>query len=309
MNIKLRIIKQGIILVLGLGWSIGTAAQPRFQSEVGNFRYRDYELLINPAFVGAANSYYTAIGLHKQWTGSASPLAETFQFHTPVAQSGGLGAWVHNEAYGPQHNTQFGAAYAHKIKVGSKSNLAFGLNLSLLLMNERRVEGLNEADEMFDQPLSNQIGFNAGFGVYYFTGKYYAGLSVPQLLTNELLYEKKEGKLENNFQFHQLQYYLTGGYRFTLSEKIDFTPSALLALSSYTSLAYELMLTASYERRFEVGAGWSAHAQLQFTFGAIVLKNLSLRYRYAHQLGNDYHQMGGSHFIVLSFGWGERRGE
>ncbi|MDR1527385.1 MAG: hypothetical protein LBS46_06930, partial [Dysgonamonadaceae bacterium] len=63
----------------------------------------------------------------------------------------------------------------------------------------------------------------------------------------------------------------------------------------------------SYNRRFEVGAGWAAYSSLQFAFGAVLFKNLSLRYRYTHQLGNEYRQLGGSHFIVLGFGWGNRQ--
>jgi type IX secretion system PorP/SprF family membrane protein len=219
-----------------------------------------------------------------------------------------LGAWIHNETFGPQQNTQFGAAYAHTLKLGSSSNLSFGLSLSALLQNERRINKFYESnDPVFAEPTASQTGFNAGFGAYYFTDNYYAGFSIPQLLTNDFTTDKDGTRLENNFKFDRLQYYFTGGYRFEIGEKISLTPSILAGLSQNTSFVYEGILTASYNRRFEVGAGWAAYSSLQFSFGAVLLKNLSLRYRYMHQVGDEYRQLGGSHFIVLGFGWGKRR--
>jgi type IX secretion system PorP/SprF family membrane protein len=279
---------------------IMAVAQPRFNDERGNMNYRGYELLLNPAAVGSIAAPDIALGIDKQWTGiEGAPLSEMLQFQMPVAVNSGVGIWLHNESYAIQNNLQLGAAYAYKVKIKDHF-LSLGLNVSLLLMNERRVTDLNDPNDLaFAEPIDGKFGFNAGFGAYYFGDKFYAGFSIPQLLMNDT----KENRLSNGFDVARAQYYFTGGYRFDVANKISLTPSALLQLSGATSVGYEFMLTALYNKRFEVGAGYADHVGLQFAVGVTFLKNLSLRYRYAQNLNANIHA-GSSHFVVLRFVWG-----
>jgi type IX secretion system PorP/SprF family membrane protein len=284
-------------------------AQPRFQDEQGKLTYRDYELLLNPASIGRIDGYFASMGVYKQWINmDGSPLSENLQFQMPLAESGGIGAWLYNESFTNQNTTQFGAAYSHKLRLGATGRLSFGLSLSMLLLTEDRISKLNTPDDpVFAKPLNNQFGFNAGFGVYYFTEKYYAGFSIPQLLSNDIKSGTADPELEHTFDVGRMQYYFTGGYRFDLSEKITLSPSVLLAVSGGAAFGYEGMLTASYDRRFEVGAGYAVNSCLQFSAGATIIKNLSLRYQFSLNLGDDYHKAGSSHFIVLRFNWGTRK--
>lgn len=294
--------KQYILFFLFLAAGVAATAQPRLNNEQGNLHYRDYELLINPATAGIDTTIQLSLGVQKQWTGiEGAPLSELLQYRMPLARNGGLGAWIHNDAYGITNNLQLGAVYAYKIQL--KNNfLSFGLSLSALMLHESRVTGLNDpADPAFAEPLGNQFGFNAGFGMYYSGEKFYAGFSIPQLLTNDI----KENSLTNGIDFARMQYYLSGGYRFDLSSKISLSPSALLQLSGATEVGYAFMLTAAYARRVEIGAGWSFPSQLQLSAGAAVTKKLSLRYQFSQDAGSGYHS-GSSHCIVLCFAWGGR---
>jgi type IX secretion system PorP/SprF family membrane protein len=279
-------------------------AQPHFD-EQGNLHYRDYELLLNPATAGAVDRHTVTLGLSKQWVGFDSPLSEVVQYRLPVTPANGLGAWLHNDVFGPQHNTQFGGAYAHVLKLDNNSRLSLGLSLSLLLRSERRVDAYDPSDLIFAEAPDNQFGFNAGFGAYYFTNTYYIGFSIPQWLTNELIAGGGKTKLENNLKFAKLQYCFTGGYRFAISEKVDLAPSALASLSPHTGFGYEGVLTATYNKRFEAGAGWASHARLQFDIGMVVVKWLSLRYQYAQYMGLDYHKSS-DHFIVARIHWNKK---
>ncbi|MDR3180456.1 MAG: type IX secretion system membrane protein PorP/SprF, partial [Prevotellaceae bacterium] len=162
---------------------------------------------------------------------------------------------------------------------------------------------LNDPNDVaFAEPLGSQFGFNAGFGAHYSGEKFYAGFSIPQLLTNDI----EENSLRNGVDFARANYYFTGGYHFDVTDKISLSPSALLQLSGETEVGYAFMLTASYAKRVEVGAGWAFPSQLQLSVGAALMKKLSLRYQFAQYLGSDYHA-GSSHFVVLRFAWGERK--
>jgi hypothetical protein len=111
--------------------------------------------------------------------------------------------------------------------------------------------------------------------------------------------------LHNYFKFDQLQYYLTGGYRFALSEMVHLSPALLVQASRRTAFGYEGVLTADYNRRLEVEAGWASHGRLQFGFGATLAEWLSLRYQYAQYTGADYHKSS-DHFIVVRLHWKNR---
>ena len=290
---KITLILTLFALICG---AVTVAAQPHF-GEQGNLQYRDYELLINPATAGVAGHHQVTLGLSKQWAGLGSPLSEIVHYQQPLTPTGGLGAWLHNDVFGTQHNTQFGAVYAHSLKLGHNGKLSLGLSLSLLLRSERFVELYDPSDKAFAEPAPTQAGFNAGFGAHYFTDAWYVGVSIPQWLTNSLTTGSGQTKLENNLEFEQLQYYFTGGYRFTINEKFDLSPSALIELSKNTAFGYEGMLTATYDNRFEVGAGGATHSRLQFDVGMVLAKWLSIRYRYAQYVGSYYHRSS-DHFIV-----------
>ncbi|MDR2358696.1 MAG: PorP/SprF family type IX secretion system membrane protein, partial [Prevotellaceae bacterium] len=258
---------------------------------------------LNPATVGASMQNQLSLGVYKQWTGiEGAPLSELLQYQAPLARNGGLGAWVHNDAYGVTNHLQAGAVYAYRIQL--KNNfLSFGLSLSALMMYENRVTDVYDTnDPVFAKPLDSQFGFNTGFGMYYSGEKFYAGVSIPQLLANDI----KDNKLGNDFAFARLQYYFTGGYRFDITHKISLSPAALLQLSGTTQPGYEFMLNADYNRRVELGAGWAFPAQLQLSMGAAITKKLSLRYQFSQDAGSGYHA-GSSHFVALRFAWGGRK--
>ena len=296
-----------ITFALVLLSTVAVVAQPHFNDEQGNLNYRGNELLINPATLGATDSYRIGLGFNKLWTGiESSPMAGQLQFQMPVTANNGLGAWVYSENYGPQTNVQFGAAFGHSLRIGD-NRLALGLSLSLLMMNEKQVTGDNPNDPVFATSAGNQMGFNAGFGAYYFGENFYAGFSIPQLLTNDFKANGTILKLKNSLAFDRLQYYLTGGYRFAVGEKIGLMPAALLEFSGKTDLGYEVMLTADYNRFLEVGAGFAAQSCLKIAAGVNITKNIGLRYQFAQHLGNDYKNFGSSHFITLWLNWGGKK--
>lgn len=295
--------KYPVVIIIALLHSAVVTAQPRIADEQGNLLYRDYELLVNPATAGADSAGQLSLGVQKQWMSiNDAPLAQCLQYQTPLAQNSGMGAWANHSAYGIAGNLQIGAVYAYKIPLKS-SVLSLGLSLSALMLYESRVTDLNDPqDPVFAEPLGNQFGFNAGFGAYYAAQNFYAGVSIPQLLTNDV----KDNTLHNSIAFARMQYYLTAGYRFDPTSRISLSPSALLQWSGATAAGYAFMLTAAYNRRVEIGAGWSFPAQLQLSAGAAITKRLSLRYQFSQDAGSGYHA-GMSHFVVLRFAWGERK--
>ena len=65
-----------------------------------------------------------------------------------------------------------------------------------------------------------------GFGTYYYTKRFFAGLTLPNLLSNGLDIYSTTLKT-NSFSFKQQHYYLYSGYVSKLNDKLLIKPSIL----------------------------------------------------------------------------------
>ena len=282
-------------------------AQPRFGNERGNLNYRSDEMLVNPAYAGSiAGASTISLSARMQWIEvDGGPMSQNLQFQTAtIARGSGLGLSLYNDSYGVNKNMQLGLYYAYKIPL-KRGMLSFGLQVGALICGTDAVTDLYEPnDPVFAGGASRSWGFNSGAGAYYRTDKWFAGFSIPQLLTNDFDVERK---LKNDFKFDRLHYYLAGGYTFNLNEVFTLQPVLLLELSQSASTGYEFMLTAAYKKRFDFGIGLAADAYLQLSVGVGVLKNLSLRYQYGHYTGNLRNDFSGIHFISLVYVMNKRR--
>jgi type IX secretion system PorP/SprF family membrane protein len=290
-----------IILLITIGLTASCInAQPRFGNENAMLNYSSNAMLINPANTASNDSLSTiALSARLQWLNvEGRPISQNLQFQTAAIAHTGLGFALHNDSYGVNHNMQLSLHYARKIKL-KQGTLSFGLQLGALTCGEGAVTDLNEtADPVFARASVRSWGFNAGAGAAYRTDKWFAGISIPQLMTNDF---DAEQKLRNELKFDRLQYILAGGYAFDLSSTLCLQPFLLMAFSPSVSTGYEFMLTAFYRKRFEFGAGLSTNAHLQVAAGLMILKNLSLRYQYGQSMDELQNHFSGTH--IISFGY------
>ena len=131
----------------------------------------------------------------KQWVGfDGAPVSQSLSYGTPVNQKRlAYGFSAINDKIGPLRNNSFAADVAyHLLLNGSNKVLSLGLKLSLNSFNLNSDElNLNQIqDPLF---LSESIGFkpNIGTGIYYYTDKFYAGVSTPYFFENKELGQKK----------------------------------------------------------------------------------------------------------------------
>lgn len=296
------------IVALVLLAHIQTSAQPHFGNEQGSLNYRGREMMINPAYVGSVPETHRRLSLSAgwQWVGmDGAPKTQELQFQSGLPNAlGGVGAWLYHEGYGVTDVIQFGAVYGYTLKLTEGHNLSLGLNINALTVSEDAVSGIDDPnDPMFAQSTPRVWGFNSGFGAMLYGDSYYVGLSMPQLLTNNWEEGASKLKIKNTFKFDQLQFYLTGGYVFELSEDISLIPNALLQYSANTSFGYEFMVRGDYAKRVMVGVGYGYDKAIKAEAGVFISKEVSLAYRYEQSFGSVYKNISGSHLITLSVTW------
>lgn len=280
--------------------SVSSFAQPRFGDEQGFLTYRNHEMLINPGYTGPMKNVNLAtVGARGQWLGvEDAPMAQNLQFQTAFANTG-VGGFLYHENYGLTDNVQLNLSYAYKIAL-EHSTLSLGLQLGVLTSHEKMVTRLqNINDVAFSQAIPRQWTYNAGFGAYYSTDSYYAGFSIPQLLTNDWT-SSPDSKLSSSFSFSRLQYYLTAGYAFEVGDGFHVVPTGLLLLSQATSTGFELMVYGVYNRQYRLGLGYGSRSSLRAELEVGIGRMLNVGYRFEHSVGDTYKYLSTTHQVVLS---------
>ena len=158
-------------------WSYG-------QTEATYSQYMFNGLAINPAYAGSHEHLdLTALGRFQASGLEGAPSTQTFTAHSGFKQQKiGLGLLVTNDKVGVTQQTGFYFSYAYKIKF-ERSTLSLGLQGGGTLVDARfsTLTLRDPGDPLLSEDV-NAFKPNFGAGAYYHSERFYAGLSMPQML-------------------------------------------------------------------------------------------------------------------------------
>lgn len=261
--------------------------------------------VMNPAYAGSKENLSMGLLYRKQWVEiEDAPTTGTFFGHAPIGKNVGLGLSFISDKIGPVEENNVYGDFSYTLNLGGDHKLAFGLKMGLTFHNVGLFSDINHTlpqptDPAFSEDISNTY-FNLGSGFFYYTNKYYLGLSVPNMLKSKHLDIQRTGD-EIEFGSETSHYFLTGGYVFDINDSVKFKPFFMLksAFSAPTSL--DLSTNFLFNEKFEVGATY----RLDDSFGAMVnyAINPSLRigYAYDHIVSDLNVTTPSSHEIILLF--------
>lgn len=257
--------------------------------------------VMNPAYAGSKENLSMGLLYRKQWVDiEDAPTTGTFFGHTPVGKNLGLGLSFIKDKIGPVEENNVYADISYTLNLGGEHKLAFGIKTGLTFHKVGLFDDVyptlpDANDPAFSENTSNSY-FNIGSGFFYYTNKYYLGLSVPNLMKSKHL--DFNGREYGSEVSH---YFLTGGYVFDINENLKFKPFFMMksALGAPTSL--DLSSNFLFNQKFEVGATY----RLDDSFGAMVnyalTPNLKLGYAYDHIISDLNVTTPSSHEIILLF--------
>jgi type IX secretion system PorP/SprF family membrane protein len=193
-------------------------------------QYLQNGLLINPAYAGTRGSLSGFMSYRMQWMGiSKAPNFQTISFDAPMKNDKvGLGIMGQFMQYGVTKSKSIYASYAYNIRLG-QGKLSFGLKGGVDLSNTDYT-GLSLTDPEDPVFLENgkYILPNVGAGIYYYTSKLFAGISIPQFLS----YQKTASSGVQAFHsFNNYDFIFTAGGLIVFSDLLKFKPSMLLNYS------------------------------------------------------------------------------
>lgn len=260
-------------------------------------------LLINPAYAGSRDVLSTVVTYRDQWAGfQGAPVTQTITGHMPLQnKSLALGVIITNESIGIINNTGIFGNYAYRVRLSS-GMLAFGFKagVDLFKENDSQLNIKDQGDYVFTNKGSYVLP-NFGAGVYYYNSNYFAGLSLPTILS----YKESPGgnsyNAYNNAQNYNFMFF--GGCLINVSDGFKLKPSTLIQYALNSTFQYDLNINAILLKDGILSFGTSYRANNAIVGIVEVQLNTQLKigYSYDYNLNTLGTYSGGSHEITIRY--------
>lgn len=259
-------------------------------------------LPINPAFAGCHDALSATISYRNQWAGfKDAPKRNMLSIHTPFDHDRiGLGLLVDRSSIGIYKETSFIGNYSYRIQLHD-SKLALGLGFGATLYNVawNELKATDAGDEQLIFTPTSAVLPNFSLGAYYYTEKYFIGLSMPLLLGHEL--DESTGKYKIGNNFSGSNYFLSGGYEVGISSNIKLLPSLLIRYHPGNAIQVDYNAQINLKDRIWMGIGYRNRNKLVGMLQCQLNYQLRMAYFYDFEFGGIGKYLNGSHEIALSY--------
>lgn len=297
---KIRIMKKIVVSIVLISLGLISIAQ----QEAMFTHYSFNTLAVNPAYAGSRDAL-TITGLHRsQWVGfDGAPTTQTLTLHGPLLNNQiGLGLSILNDKIGPLNTTAVYADFAYSLKVNEKSRLAFGLKGGVNILQGKMTSLVvnDENDNSFANNIESGILPNFGFGMYYHTEKWYAGVSSPKLLKNKL---KTTGTVVELGE-EQRHLYVIGGLMLNLNkdQSLKFRPTTLIKVTEAAPIQADLTGMFVIQDKVELGAMFRTGDAVGLLLGYNFNPQFRIGYSFDWSFVNNTAKYNsGSHEVMLRY--------
>ena len=193
-----------------------------------NAPYSQYifnELIINPAYAGTKQLININGTYSIQWAGfEGCPSTQTLSAEGPVYKNMGLGLHILIDRIGAQSQQGVFGSYSYIIQFNEKWRMSLGLALGVsnFTLDGTKLQVDNIDDPTIPTTKVNKVRFDSKVGLFAYSDRFYAGLSVTELLAD--VFKSKDLMVAKQSR----HYYLTAGYVFDAGKYLKIKPSFLL---------------------------------------------------------------------------------
>ncbi|WP_281615292.1 type IX secretion system membrane protein PorP/SprF [Flammeovirga sp. SubArs3] len=260
-------------------------------------QYAYNTLAINPAFAGTKDGVDATMLFRKQWTDyEGAPSTVNFSANSAIAKGKmGVGLNFVNDKIGISTNNTVQGAFSYITPITPDITMSLGMYLSLLNFKhdwgDLRVQHTN--DPVFGTESESISQFNTGFGIYFYSDRFYFSFSVPSIL--EVSMTKTDG--DNNL--YRRHFFVKGGVHFNLSNHIDFVPSVLLKKVTNSNLQADVTATFIFQKMLWVGASYRTEDGFAIMSQVVLKDRFRIGYAYDYPNTEIQNHTSGTHEILL----------
>ncbi|MBL4746205.1 MAG: type IX secretion system membrane protein PorP/SprF [Flavobacteriaceae bacterium] len=257
--------------------------------------------VINPAYAGSQGTLNIGVLLRKQWVGfEGAPKTATASINAPVGNNIGLGFTVITDETGPVKEQNLYADFSYTIQTSEVGRLAFGIKGGATFQRIffDRLSTVEKEDPLIDVNNLNEIYPNVGAGIFYYSSRYYLGLSVPNILETRHF---KKGKGKDSKASERMHYFLTTGYVFDLSEDVKLKPSIMVKAAVGAPVSIDLSANVLLYEKLEFGLSYRLDDSVSAIISFFIKPNLRIGYAYDHTVSDFGEHNSGTHEIMFHY--------
>jgi type IX secretion system PorP/SprF family membrane protein len=296
-------------VILTAALAIAALTGLKAQQEAMFSQYMFNQVFLNPAYAGTQSYISSTLLYRDQWTNwEGAPKTAVLSVDGPIANNTmGWGLSICNDKIGVNNNTDIYANYAYKIKFSEKTRLSFGIRAGGTFINAQSPEiywdGQNGGDPNM-QPF-RAFATRIGFGMFFNTERFYAGLSFPTLMA----YVPKT-KFNIDFtktSFLRRHYFLQAGYVIKANDFLKIRPSFLMKYQTATvaPVQFDFNLHFLFNDKVWVGASYRTQDAVVGMIEFLINRRFRIGYAYDYKLQSvRYNYVGASHEFMLGFDFG-----
>ena len=261
--------------------------QIRGQQELNFNHYMLNSQLFNPAFVGLEENLTISLLNSLQWIGfEGNPTTNSIFLDAKLKNNLGIGMELISDKIGPTSSNFAAINAAYHLKLNKNSHrLSLGIKLS---GNDHNISLNNfNFDDITDPNVRTKDSYfitNIGFGLRYYTDQLYFSFSIPYFFETKTINKKRH-------------YYLSGGFKKELNDKLLINPNFLIKKASNTPTSIDVSTMLFYEDLFWFGVNYGASdngfispnvsgGNLSFISGFKLIPALSIGYSVTTQIAN-----------------------
>lgn len=280
-------------------------------------------MYLNPAYAGIKDrGEISLIGRYQYYNyngtldDGGSPRTGVITASMPLANSngvfGGLGLAVFYDQVGVSKMTNAALSYSQHIKLGP-GKLGIGLQGSFTRLSKGTYRAIDQFDPNVPADGSDQK-FDAGAGLWYEAPKFYAGVSMNNLLRSEYSFQSVVTAASSKY-LSENHAYFTAGYNIEASSSVVVTPNVLVKtvlpgkfsdgkkFDNSKNYSYEGGVRATFNDRFWAGINYRYEESFSGLLGASFAKDNAFRIGYAFDFVafNQDARALSSHEIMLTY--------
>lgn len=318
------------IMLSLFGFGLAYAQQlPQFS------QYMNNPYVLNPAASSMTHDIDLNLGFRQQWAGfdgapqtyyvggtinvGKRPQAPGTLYSIPISRPEMLqqkplvrqakhvvGGLIAQDEYGVFQRSSVMGSYAYHLPVGEKYWLAAGLSMGWygFSFDRNSVVLENDIDNTYFDFIANGDNsnlFDLNAGLFFYGERLFAGYSVYQLGRNEINLGNEDSPLNLSEARLDMHHYINAGYRISVSEKIDLTPSFMMKIRPPAPLSVDFNVMAEWNEKFRVGLSYRNEDAVSIILGANLTDFMRLAYAYDYVTSDINDISSGSHEVVLGF--------
>jgi type IX secretion system PorP/SprF family membrane protein len=267
-------------------------------------QYMFNQLYFNPAAAGIEQGFRGGLLYRNQWSGykglsgGGAPQNILFTGSLPIlAANTGLGLVINSDEIGPLTDLQASLNGNYQFKLGQgKLNAGVRVGIQSRSINPKNIRVNNTDDQVYQNLIgsSSQLVPDFGFGLFYTSEKFFAGLSATHLAEPKFDFSGAPSTLNRHF-------YFMGGYNFDISPNIVLTPSINLKSDSKV-FQYEASALAKFNNQFLAGLAYREQDAVSLIVGFTALQNkLRITYSLDYTVPATEAKRPTSHEIMASY--------